>query len=319
MLTMDADAQANTAKARAEARRQKILARQKDRLTSITGTYSKQEDPTGGCDIGSPVAEPAQPTDAVQSSTKPQQAAVPQQPQADQAVGQEQLQALMAAMERQLQHAQAMQSAGPQVNPQAFEILQRSAQAASRQQSQGGVSNASSTTAADALQSLLGSAAATASADSAAADQQATQQQQPSLLLQLGPALARSVKHTQLFRLLAAMLLAYAVLTGWQVGLPPVALLVVTDLAIVLAGAAVLPAGKAWDAAGAGDMQVPWRLRNFDVINFVPGLRQLMDSLKGYNAVATAVSQDFAAFVVVAGLLLSTNSVPAAVNWGLRY
>jgi CO/xanthine dehydrogenase Mo-binding subunit len=43
VLTMDADAQANTAKARAEARRQKILARQKDRLTSITGTYSKQE------------------------------------------------------------------------------------------------------------------------------------------------------------------------------------------------------------------------------------------------------------------------------------
>lgn len=225
----------------------------------------------------------------------------------------------MAAMERQLQHAQAMQVSGPQLNPQAIEFLQRSAPGSSRQQSQGGVSNASSTTAADALQSLLGSAAATASADTAGADQQAGPSQQPPLLLQLGPALARSVKQTQLFRLLAAMLLAYAALTGWQLGLPPVALLVITDLAVVLAGAAVLPAGKAADAAVGADMQVPWRLRSLDVISLVPGLRELMDSLKGYNAVATAVSQDFAAFIVVSGLLLSTGSVPAAVNWGLRF
>lgn len=39
---MDSD-QAATARARAEARRQKILARQKDRLSSITGTHSKPE------------------------------------------------------------------------------------------------------------------------------------------------------------------------------------------------------------------------------------------------------------------------------------
>ena len=41
---MDAHADAaSDARARAEARRQKILARQKDRLTSITGTYSSGE------------------------------------------------------------------------------------------------------------------------------------------------------------------------------------------------------------------------------------------------------------------------------------
>lgn len=258
-----------------------------------------------------------------------------QQPEA------QQLQALMAAMERQLQHAQAMQAGGPRLNPQAIELLQRSAQqAASRGQSQGGASNASSTTAAEALQSLLGSAAAVAAAataDSAGAaataaadpgallqQQQSTQpqqQQQVPMLLQLGPALARSVKQTQLFRLLAAVLVAYAALFGWlQSGLRPVALLVLTDVAVVLAGAAVLPAGKQDAAAeGAAAQQVPWRLRSLDVVSLVPGLRQLLDSLAGYHALATAVSQDFAAFVVVCGLALSTNAVPAAVEWGLRY
>jgi hypothetical protein len=225
-------------------------------------------------------------------------------------------------MERQLQHAQALQAGSPQVNAQALELLQRAAAtqqaAVSRPQSQGGVSNASSSTAAEALQSLLGTAAAAATAGET--DPQALQQQQPTqppLLLKLGPVLARSVQQTQLLRLLAAMLLAYAVLTGWQVGLPPVAILAVTDLAVVLAAAVVLPA-KTADASGAGDLQVPWRLRSLDLFSLVPGLRELMDSLKGYNAVATALSQDFAAFVVVSGLLLSTNAVPDVVSWGLR-
>jgi hypothetical protein len=39
----DSDA-AEIARARAEARRQKILARQRDRLTAITGVYSKTGD-----------------------------------------------------------------------------------------------------------------------------------------------------------------------------------------------------------------------------------------------------------------------------------
>lgn len=279
-------------------------------------------EPAGGCDIGAPVAAsvPSQPADAVQGNSKqqPQQQSTP-----DQAAGQEQFQSLMAAMERQLQHAQALQADSPQVNAQALELLQRAAAtqqaAVSRPQSQGGVSNASSSTAADALQSLLGTAAAAATAGEA--DAQALQQQQqptqPPLLLKLGPVLARSVQQTQLLRLLAAMLLAYAVLTGWQVGLPPVAVLAVTDLAVVLAAAAVLPAKPA-DASAAGDLQVPWRLRSLDLFSLVPGLRELMDSLKGYNAVATAFSQDFAAFVVVSGLLLSTNAVPDVVSWGLR-
>jgi hypothetical protein len=41
------DADQATARARAEARRAKILARQKDRITSITGVYSKQEGERG--------------------------------------------------------------------------------------------------------------------------------------------------------------------------------------------------------------------------------------------------------------------------------
>lgn len=236
----------------------------------------------------------------------------------------------MAAVERQLQQAQAMQATGgPHINAQALEMLQRSVGGgSSRGQSQGGVSNASSSTAADALQSLLGTAAAAASAAGADANGTPAEQQaaaaaalqppgQPPLLLQLGPVLARSVQQTQLFRLLAAMLLAYAVLTGWQLGLPPVVLLFATDLAVVLAAAAVLPAKPA-DAAAGGDLQVPWRLRSLDLLSLVPGLRELMASLKGYNAVATALSQDFAVFVVISGLLLTTGAVPAAVSWGLR-
>lgn len=39
----DMDADQTDARARAEARRAKILARQKDRLSSITGVYGKQE------------------------------------------------------------------------------------------------------------------------------------------------------------------------------------------------------------------------------------------------------------------------------------
>jgi hypothetical protein len=248
--------------------------------------------------------------------------------QHDQAAGQEQLHALMADIERHLQHAQAMQGSAPQVNSQLLEALQRQAGSAgsSRPQSLGGISNTSAG-AAEALQSLLGSAAAAASstaADSTAADSTAgaggapAQPQRPPLLLQLGPALARSVQQTQLFRLLAAMLLAYAVLSGWQLGLPPFALLLITDVAAVLAGAAVLP-NKPTDTAGGADVQVPWRLRSLDLFSLVPGLRELVDSLKGYNAVATAVSQDFAAYVVTCGVLLTTDMVPAAVNWGLRY
>lgn len=278
-------------------------------------------EPSGGCDVGTPVPTPAQPTPAVGSSSQPQLSA--QQLQHDQAAGQEQLQSLMANIERHLQHAQAMQGSTPQVNSQVLEALQRQAGAAgsSRPQSLGGISNTSAG-AAEALQSLLGTAAAAASstaADSTAgAGNTSAQPQRPPLLLQLGPALARSVQQTQLFRMLAAMLLAYAVLSGWQLGLPPFALLLITDVAAVLAGAAVLP-NKPSDAAGGGDVQVPWRLRSLDLFSLVPGLRELVDSLKGYNAVATAVSQDFAAYVVTCGVLLTTDLVPAAVNWGLRY
>jgi hypothetical protein len=142
------------------------------------------------------------------------------------------------------------------------------------------------------------------------------------LLLQFGPALARAVRQTQAFRLLAAAMLAYAALAGWRLLAPPVMLLLASDLAVVLTAAAVLPAkppsgagaGSGADAQGGeGDAKVPWRLRSFDMLALVPGLRELLHSLSGYRAVTGALSQDFAAYVVALGVLTAVNE--AAPAW----
>lgn len=285
---------------------------------------TRAEPPGAGCDTAAP---PPHHQQQQHSAAPPQQQQGQQQDQQQQ----QQLQALMATLERQLQHAQAM--GAPLPAPLLQQLQQQQAGSASSSRP----ASASSTGGgADPFSALLSSVAAAAGGGVGAGGQsqqqsQPQQPQQPPFLLQLGPALARSVKQTQLFRLLAAVLLAYAALTGWQLGLPPVLLLFATDLAVVLAGAFMLPANKgagggangaAAEGGGGGaggDVQVPWRLRSLDWLSLVPGLRELMDSVAGYNAVATALSQDFAAFVVVSGLLLTTNTVPAAVNWGLRF
>jgi hypothetical protein len=130
-------------------------------------------------------------------------------------------------------------------------------------------------------------------------------------LMMLGPLLARSVKQTQLFRLVAALLLAHAALAGWRLLAPPVVMLVANDLAVVLAAAAILSTPAAAGAgAGAAEDKVPWRLRSLDVVSLVPGLRELLTSVSGYAAVTQAVSQDFAAYVVALGVLTVVGEVP---------
>lgn len=263
-------------------------------------------------------------TPSEQASTQPvrssryasQQQSMPVPTGSDQPmVEQEQMQALISIMERQLQQAQAMQTRSAQAATQQPYSAPQHAPSSSSIPSH----DASRSAAMSPLSALLGSSTAAAPvetpAQTIAPDNQPPQQ--PSMLLQLGPALSRSVKQTQVFRLLAAMFLAYAALSGWQTGVPSVVLLVVADIAVVLAGAAVLPAGKAADLDNASS-KMPWRLRSLDVVALVPGLRELFDSLAGYNALATAISQDYAAFVVVAGLLLSTDIVPATASWGWR-
>lgn len=214
--------------------------------------------------------------------------------------------ALMQMMEQQLRHAQVLQQATTLPPEQQAHQEPSSTQTESRNSSNGTSSRSAgqhSTAAAGSWQEPL-------LPDTAS--NQPPMQAVPQLL-QLGPALARSVKQTQLFRLLAALLLAYAALSGWQMPVPPVVLLMVSDMAVVLAGAAVLPGGGP-DGAGPGaqdaDFKMPQRLRSFDVLSLVPGLRELLHALSGYQAVTTAVSQDFAAYVVALGLLSAAGQVP---------
>jgi hypothetical protein len=133
-------------------------------------------------------------------------------------------------------------------------------------------------------------------------------QQPVAMLLQLGPSLSVAVKQSQAFRLLSALLLAYAALSGWQMGLPPAVLLVVTNLSIVAAAMLFLhssAAGKNLLAGQqqGGDGQMPLHMRSFDFLSLVPGLRELLVALAGYRQLANAVSEDVAAYVVGLGML----------------
>jgi hypothetical protein len=144
-------------------------------------------------------------------------------------------------------------------------------------------------------------------------DQQQQEQpavQQPvAMLLQLGPSLSVAVKQSQAFRLLSALLLAYAALSGWQMGLPPAVLLVVTNLSIVAAAMLFLHSSAAGKKVLAGqqqqgdDGQMPLHMRSFDFLSLVPGLRQLLAALAGYRQLANAVSEDVAAYLVGLGML----------------
>jgi hypothetical protein len=145
-------------------------------------------------------------------------------------------------------------------------------------------------------------------------NEQQQQQEQPAvqqpvaMLLQLGPSLSVAVKQSQAMRLLSALLLAYAALSGWQMGLPPAVLLVVTNLSIVAAAMLLLHSSAAGKKLLAGqqqgdDAQMPLHLRSFDFLSLVPGLRELLAALAGYRQLANAVSEDVAAYLLGLGLL----------------
>lgn len=154
-------------------------------------------------------------------------------------------------------------------------------------------------------------AAATGSSSDTAPppSQEAAQQlpQQVAFVLKLGPVLSTAVKQTQLVRVMSAVLLAYAVLSGWEVGMPPALLVPLLDVLIVVSTVVVLGStsyGQRLAAAEAAskDVQVPKRLRSFDVLSLFPGLRELISVFTGYRQFANALSEDVAVYIVGLGL-----------------
>ncbi|WIA08804.1 hypothetical protein OEZ85_008226 [Tetradesmus obliquus] len=132
-----------------------------------------------------------------------------------------------------------------------------------------------------------------------------------------GSAAPAAVKQSQAMRLLSALLIAYAALSGWQMGLSPAVLLVVTNLSVVAAALMLLHTSAAGRKLLAGqqqggsgeDGQVPMSLRSFDFLSLVPGLRQLLTALAGYKHLASAMSEDFAVYVVGLGMLTAMLSL----------
>ncbi|WIA28857.1 hypothetical protein OEZ86_011383 [Tetradesmus obliquus] len=106
-------------------------------------------------------------------------------------------------------------------------------------------------------------------------------------------------------------------LSGWQMGLSPAVLLVVTNLSVVAAALMLLHTSAAGRKLLAGqqqggsgeDGQVPMSLRSFDFLSLVPGLRQLLTALAGYKHLANAMSEDFAVYVVGLGMLTAMLSL----------
>jgi hypothetical protein len=134
-------------------------------------------------------------------------------------------------------------------------------------------------------------------------------------LVQLGPALALAVRQTAAARMLTAAVLAYALLVlGWVPPAPPALLLLAMSISLLAAATLVLtstPSGRRAlaeelrTAAAARDgAALPWRLRSFDAVALVPGLRPLLDAAGGYSTAARALSGDFSAYVAALGLLL---------------
>uniref|UniRef100_A0A383WCT7 Uncharacterized protein n=1 Tax=Tetradesmus obliquus TaxID=3088 RepID=A0A383WCT7_TETOB len=317
------------AKARAEAaaaRRAKILARQKDRITSITGAYSGQSEqeqqeqrssssqlqPPASGDVAAAAPAPAASGSAAPAAGAPLQPTSTQDQQQQQQQledeQQQQMAAIMAAMSESLQRAQAVTQADPHSS---------AAPAPQQQQAQA------------LLAHLLGGQAAAGAHSSApqqsplGSEHEQPQHEQPAVmqpvavLLQLGPSLSVAVKQSQAMRLLSALLIAYAALSGWQMGLSPAVLLVVTNLSVVAAALMLLHTSAAGRKLLAGqqqggsgeDGQVPMSLRSFDFLSLVPGLRQLLTALAGYKHLANAMSEDFAVYVVGLGMLTAMLSL----------
>lgn len=154
-------------------------------------------------------------------------------------------------------------------------------------------------------------------------EQSEVQQQQPqqvAWLLKLGPKLSTAVKKTQLLRLLSALLLAYAVLSGWDMGVPPAILVPFMDVLVIASAVVVLGSTSygqrlaAAEAAAASkqEVQVPMRLRSFDFLSLLPGAKELLTVISGYRQFANALSEDVAVYIVGLGLLTVMISSVAA-------
>ncbi|KAI8469371.1 MAG: hypothetical protein J3K34DRAFT_423822 [Monoraphidium minutum] len=141
------------------------------------------------------------------------------------------------------------------------------------------------------------------------------------VLLWAGRVLGEVVGWTQQVRLLTAVLMAYAAVAGLlppgrgPLAPPPALALCFTQAAVV--GAAALLLGRAAarrvaerDAAGgggaattAGGVQIPLRARQVDILSFIPGAREVLSGLSGYRALAAALSEGVAVYLLTCGLL----------------
>lgn len=151
-------------------------------------------------------------------------------------------------------------------------------------------------------------------------EQMLRQSKQLAWVLKLGPALSSAVKQTQLVRLLSALLLAYAILSGWDLGMPPAVLVMVMDVLVIASAVVVLSSTRygqrleAAEAAAEGDkeVQIPKSLRSFDVLSLFPGARELIKVFTGYRQFANALSEDVAVYIVGLGLLtVIISGIPA--------
>ncbi|GBF92037.1 hypothetical protein Rsub_04384 [Raphidocelis subcapitata] len=359
---MEGSSAAEIARQRAEARRQKILARQKDRLTAITGVYSQHDDPgsSGGAEAAaaSPAAAAPQPASVAEAAAAPSTggpfaaaSAAAAAPQPSRGHEQQQLEAMLASLQASLQQAAAAAAAaGPPSPPQHRAWGGGGGGGAGASQLDADAANA-------AMQTLLagmgsgpfsdihhaspdpadgGVAAGNGGFGSAPAPRGASppgpgrrgdrlldalQRDAPTVVLWFGRVLGVLVQQTQAVRLLSAALVAYAAAAGAlrpsggggaaaALALRPALALFATQLAILAAAVALLGRGAARTVAerdgqyGGGDgVALPARLRQIDLLSYMPGAREALAGLSGYRQLLNAFSEDFAVYLLVCGLL----------------
>jgi len=153
----------------------------------------------------------------------------------------------------------------------------------------------------------------------------------PTMVLWFGRVLGVLVQQTQLVRLLAAALVAYAAVAGLLVpsspddnggsgshaptattivALRPALVLFATQLAVLAASVLLLGrraarrvAERDGQSASGDGIQLPMRLRQFDVLSYMPGAREALAGLSGYRQLANGLWEDAAVYLLACGLL----------------
>ncbi len=310
---------AEAARAKAEARRQKILARQKDRLSAITGTYAQPGVPGGYCypisssgctgvlsdtagwwlyvELGDHHvhAETANPQTVLSAPREE-----PADPRQDVAVGEpastsaqqdwqeQQLESLLAAAQARLQQAQAM--------------AQESAHDA------GGVSDEASAHTPAMPQSQPpgpgnphGLAGSTAHSDTVAPF---------APYMRLGAKLGAAATRTRPARLLAAVLLAYALSAGLlhphRVVLSPVLCVTICGLCIVFGG--LLLGHEVQQSEDELENALPMRLRQFNLTALFPSAKEALQGLLGFRNLVNGLSEDVSAYLVTCAMLIALTN-----------